>query len=218
MTMTTEPYRTPALNPDQALRADLAIISDWVDPNSRILDLGCGDGTLLAHLQTKGIDGYGLEIDPDNIIRAVDAGVNVLQMNLDAGLAQFEDKSFDYVIMTAALQEVQRPDALIDEMLRIGHEGIVTFPNFGYWRNRVSFATRGLMPRSRALPNHWYDTPNIHLCTVQDFKDLCATRDIEITRRVVVNHEHHSSWGMRRLPNLMGEIALYQLRKHPPPA
>lgn len=213
--MSEAPYRTPARNLNQALRADLDIISDWVAPETRVLDLGCGDGTLLAHLRAQGIGGYGLEIDPENLIRAVEAGVNALQIDLDAGLSQFEDKSFDYVIMTAALQEVQRPDRLIEEMLRIGHEGIVTFPNFGYWRNRVSFATRGLMPQSRALPNHWYDTPNIHLCTVRDFEDLCARRSIELTRRVVANHKHRSTWGMRQFPNLLGEIALYQFRRGP---
>lgn len=210
--MRLEPYRKPARRSNQALRADLDIISDWVAPESRVLDLGCGDGTLLAHLKAQDIGGYGLDIHPENVIRAIESGVNVLQLDLDAGLTQFEDKSFDYVIMTAALQEVQRPDLLVDEMLRIGHEGIVTFPNFGYWKHRISFAARGIMPRSRALPNRWYDTPNIHHCTVRDFEELCEKKGIEITRRVVANHAHRSTESMRLAPNLMGEIALYQLR------
>lgn len=209
-----EPYRAPARDPDKALRADLEIISNWIAPGTRVLDLGCGDGTLMAHLETHhGVDGYGLEIDPENVIRSVEAGVNVLQIDLDAGLSQFEDNSFDFVIMTAALQEVRRPDQLVEEMLRIGRESIVTFPNFGHWKQRTTLAFRGLMPRSRALPNQWFDTPNIHLCTVRDFEDLCAERGIDIIRRVVVNHAHRSTWGMRRLPNLLGEIALYQLRR-----
>lgn len=208
-----EPYRTPARDPDRALRADLDIISDWIAPGTRVLDLGCGDGTLLAHLEAQNVGGYGLEIDPDNVIRSIEAGVNVLQIDLDAGLSQFEDKSFDFVVMTAALQEVRRPDELVEEMLRIGNESIVTFPNFGHWRHRTSFAVRGLMPRSRSLPNHWYDTPNIHLCTVRDFEDLCAERGIDIIRRAVVNHAHRSTRGMRLFPNLLGEIALYQLRR-----
>ncbi|MDN5939260.1 MAG: methionine biosynthesis protein MetW, partial [Salinisphaera sp.] len=194
------------------MRADLDIISGWITRDARVLDLGCGDGTLLTHLQDRlGVRGYGLEIDPDNVIRAVAAGVNVLQLDLDAGLGQFEDASFDFVIMTAALQEVQQPDRLLDEMLRIGREGIVTFPNFGHWKSRLSLGLRGLMPVSEALPNAWYDTPNIHLCTVHDFEALCKKRGMEIVRRVVVNHAHRGSWGMRLLPNLLGEIALYQL-------
>lgn len=196
------------------LRADLKIISDWIPAGARVLDLGCGDGTLLAHLQTeRDVHGYGLEIDPDNVVACIAAGVSVLQLDLDAGLTQFEDNSFDFVLMTGALQEVQRPDRLIEEMLRIGRETVVTFPNFGHWKPRLSLAVLGTMPVSRALPNQWYDTPNIHLCTVHDFENLCRNKRIDITRRHVVNRAHRSNWGMRMLPNLLGEIALYQLRR-----
>lgn len=195
------------------LRADLALISDWVTPGARVLDLGCGNGALLAHLQrTKQVTGYGLEINPDDLIACVAAGVNVLQLDLDAGLDQFEDNSFDFVILSSALQEVQHPDRLIDEMLRIGRDSIVTFPNFGHWRPRLSLGLYGLMPVSRALPNRWYDTPNIHLCTVRDFEQLCDDKRVRIVRRHVVNHAHHSNIGMRTFPNLLGEIALYQLQ------
>lgn len=196
------------------LRADLKIISDWITSGARVLDLGCGDGTLLAHLQAeRNVHGYGLEIDPDNVVSCIAAGVNVLQLDLDAGLTQFADSSFDFVLMTGALQEVQRPDQLIEEMLRIGRQSVVTFPNFGHWKPRFSLALQGLMPVSKALPNRWYDTPNIHLCTVHDFEALCHNKHIEITRRHVVNNAHRSNWGMRALPNLLGEIALYQLRR-----
>src|SRR5699024_4832371 len=138
-------------------------------------------------------------------------GVDVLQLNLDEGLAQFEDGSFDFVVMSSALQQVRRPDQLIDEMLRIGRESIVTFPNFGHWRPRVSLGLKGLMPMSKALPSGWYDTPNIHLCTVQDFEILCRQKQVRIKRRHLVNHAHCDSLGARLLPNLLGEIALYQL-------
>ncbi|WP_349255436.1 methionine biosynthesis protein MetW [Spectribacter acetivorans] len=204
----------PAVSETGELRADLDIISRWIEPGARVLDLGCGDGTLLARLMaTQGVTGYGLEINPDNVIASVAAGVNVLQLDLDDGLSQFEDDSFDVVLMTAALQEVRRPDLLLAEMLRIGRESVVTFPNFGHWKPRLSIALRGVMPISRAMPDEWYDTPNIHLCTVRDFERLCRMLGINITRRHMVNHAHRSTWGMRLLPNLLGEIALYRLRR-----
>ena len=204
---------TPTRN---GLRADLALISEWIRPGTRVLDLGCGNGALMAHLQaTKQVRGYGLEIDPDNVIGSVAAGVNVIQSDLDDGLAQFEDKSFDYVVMSSAIQEVAAPDALIDDMLRIGHDCIVTFPNFAHWRLRLKLALWGTMPASRALPNRWYNTPNIHLCTVHDFEALCREKNAEIVRRHFVNHAHRAQAAMRLLPNVLCEIALYQLRDKP---
>lgn len=196
------------------LRPDYAIISEWIKPGTNVLDLGCGDGTLLHYLQTsRGVRGYGLEIDPEELVGCVEKGVNVIQADLDAGLSQFESDSFDYVIMSDALQVVQRPDLLVDEILRIGRECIVTFPNFGHWRSRIAIALQGRMPISPALPDEWYDTPNIHLCTVRDFEDLCREKDITIIRRSVVDNVHRHTLGMRLLPNLLGEIALYQLRR-----
>lgn len=206
---------TPGTPVHNGLRADLALISEWIAPGSRVLDLGCGNGALLAHLQrTKQVTGYGLEIDPDNVIHSIAAGVNALQLDLDAGLDQFEDNSFDYVVMSSALQEVQSPHLMIDEMLRIGHDSIVTFPNFGHWRPRVSLGLHGLMPVSRVLPNRWFDTPNIHLCTVRDFERLCAEKQVQVVQRHVVNHAHLATRATRLMPNLLGEIALYQLRRH----
>jgi len=211
--MTTAAARQPGVT-GNGLRADLEIIRRWITPGSRVLDLGCGDGALLDRLvREHEVSGYGLEIDADNVVRCIERGINVLQIDLDEGLSQFEDNSFDFVVMTAALQEVRRPDLLLDEMLRIGQENIVTFPNFGHWKPRLSLALRGVMPVSRSLPNTWYDSPNIHLCTVHDFENLCTTKGIDITRRYVVNFKHRSHWAMRLLPNLLGEIALYQLRR-----
>lgn len=198
-------------SPD-GLRADLSLIADWIRPNARVLDLGCGDGALLAHLaETKNVAGYGLEIDAENVIACVERGVNVLQLDLDAGLAEFSAASFDWVVMSSALQEVRRPDQLIDEMLRIGRASIVTFPNFGHWRARLSLGVSGLMPMSKSLPNRWYDSPNIHLCTVRDFERLCAEKQVTLARRHVVNHAHRSNAAIRTWPNLFGEIALYEL-------
>lgn len=197
------------------LRPDLAIISKWIEPGSRVLDLGCGDGTLLDHLKReRDVDGYGLEIAPDNIVTCIQRGVSVIQSDLDAGLTDyFDDNSFDYVVMTQTIQAVHYPSRLLSEMLRVGREGIVTFPNFGHWSSRLQLALGGRMPLSRALPNEWYDTPNIHLCTLKDFESLCHRLDINILQRNVVDTAHRSNIGMKLLPNLLGEIALYRFRR-----
>jgi len=196
------------------LRPDLALISDWIRPGSRILDLGCGDGTLLAHLaRTRQVHGYGLEIDPDNIARCLEAGVNVIEADVDEGLDDFRDGSFDYVVMTQALQATQRPDHVVSEILRVGRTGIVTFPNFGHWKVRLALA-RGRMPTTPALPEEWYSTGNIHLCTVADFEDLCGARGWRIRRRSLMNHRRMGSGGaLGLLPNLLAEVALYVLEK-----
>lgn len=196
------------------LRADLQIISDWIKPNTSVLDLGCGKGDLLHYLQTNNeVTGYGLEINPDNIITCIRSGVNVIQSDLDGGLADFKTHSFDYVVMTQTLQAVRHPEQLLQEMLRIGKEGIVTFPNFGYWKGRFHLFFKGSMPITKTLPNYWYNTPNIHLCTLRDFENLCKERGITILQRRVVNHAHRQGFGSKILPNLLGEIAIYRFCK-----
>lgn len=195
------------------LRKDLALISAWIKPGSRVLDLGCGDGALLAHLQEqRQVTGYGLEIGMDNVIECIKKGISVIQMDLGVGLNDFSDYSFDYVIMAHTLQAVQFPDLLLDEMLRIGREGIVTFPNFGHWQCRWQLGVRGRMPISTALPGNWYDTENIHLCTLKDFDQLCAGKEIQITDRMVVDRKYRTSLGTKVLPNLTGEFALYRVQ------
>jgi len=194
------------------VRADLEIISEWIRIGSRVLDLGCGDGTLLAYLRDqRAVSGYGLEINEVKIIKCIQAGVNVIHMDLEAGLSDFEDRSFDYVIMTQTLQAVQHTEKLLDEMLRVGREGIVTFPNFGYWRCRFQLAVGGYMPVVKILPHEWYNTPNIHLFTIRDFETLCRRKGIAILQRMVVDYAHRSSLGLRLFPNLLGELALYRL-------
>ncbi len=196
------------------MRSDLRIISDWIGPSSRVLDLGCGDGSLLRHLQdSRQVTGYGLEIDPDNIVACIRNRVNVIQTDLDRGLSDFDADSFDYVVMTQTLQAVHYPDRLLDEMLRVGREGIVTFPNFAYWRVRMHLAWKGRMPVSGALPHTWYNTPNIHLCTITDFEALCHSKGIRILQRMVLDHTHRRRWPSHLLPNLMGEIAMYRFRR-----
>lgn len=197
-----------------SMRPDLQIIASWIRSGSRVLDLGCGDGTLLRHLaDDRGVTGYGLEIDPDNIAACLRNRVNVLQTDLDQGLSGFDEDSFDYVVMSQTLQAVLYPDRLLDEMLRIGREGIVTFPNFGHWRLRAHLALKGRMPMSGALPHSWYNTPNIHLCTIKDFEALCRSKGIRILQRMVLDHTHLRRWPSHLLPNLMGEIAMYRFRR-----
>lgn len=196
------------------MRVDLELISNWIAPGTRVLDLACGDGTLLAHLgRSKQVTGYGIEIDPEHIVECIDRGVNVIQTDLDAGLSDFDADSFDYVVMTQSLQALHFPDRLLDEMLRVGREGIVSFPNMGHWKCRLQLALRGRMPVTRSLDNHWYDTPNIHLCTLADFETLCADKHIRVLQRAAVDYSHRSSYIIERLPNLLAEIALYRFQK-----
>ncbi|SFR53616.1 methionine biosynthesis protein MetW [Thiomicrospira sp. ALE5] len=195
---------------------EFSLITDWITPESHVLDLGCGDGTLLNHLkQTRNIRGYGMEIDPHKNVLALQNGVNVIQSNLDSEdlIHYFDPSSFDFVIMTQALQVVRRPDLLLKHMLTIGKQIIITFPNFGHWKMRAQLLLKGRMPETDTLPYRWYDTPNIHLCTFNDFEDLCEENNIEIVAKAVVNNQHKSNLGTRMLPNLLGEVALYKIQR-----
>jgi len=195
------------------LRVDLQIISDWIPDGARVLDLGCDNGTLMKHLQERGVTGYGLEIDNSKFADCIEAGVNVIQADLDQGLPQFADQSFDFVILSQTLQAINRPDFLLEEIARVGKQAIIAFPNFGHWQCRLQLTLGGYMPKSRTLPNEWFNTPNIHLCTVKDFDKLCADKAIQVLSRSIVNHEHKDTLGTRLLPNLFGQIALYQIKK-----
>ncbi|MBZ2188800.1 methionine biosynthesis protein MetW [Alcanivorax sp. JB21] len=194
------------------MRTDLSLIREWIPQGARVLDLGCGEGQLLQNLRdTRNVQGYGLEIDQDNIAGCIRRGVNVIEQDIDEGLGNIADKRFDYVLMTQALQAVQRPDLVLAEMLRVGREAIVTFPNFGHWRVRGYLFFKGRMPVSRRLPYQWYDTPNIHLCTVNDFDAHCRQRGYRILDRLVLNNDHASGIGTRLWPNVFGEIAIYRV-------
>jgi methionine biosynthesis protein MetW len=196
-----------------SLRPDLQIIFDWIPAGARILDLGSGDGTLLAALQQHDVTGYGLEIDNSQIAHCIESGINVIQADLDQGLPQFADQSFDYVILSQTLQAVKRPDFLLDEIIRVGKQAIIGFPNFGHWQCRLQLVFGGHMPISRTLPNRWYDSANIHLCTIKDFENLCTNKQVHIQQRCIVDHAHQDSLGIKIAPNLFGEIALYQIKK-----
>ncbi len=188
------------------LRPDFAIIASWIQPGSKVLDLGCGDGTLLGYLQdTLGVHGYGVEIDDANILACLNNGVNVIQSDLESGLSGFESNSFDYVILSQTLQAMRHTEDIIKEILRVGKEGIVTFPNFGHWKNRLQVLF-GHMPVSQTLPYEWFDTPNIHLCTLNDFEQLCHRHGIHIIERRVMNGSQHITIA----PNLLGMLAFYR--------
>jgi methionine biosynthesis protein MetW len=199
---------------DDNSRPDLAIIADWIAPGSRVLDLGCGDGTLLSQLsRTRGVSGYGLERDDAYIPVCIARGLNVIQCDLNRGLSDFDNDSFDYVVLSLTLPGVRDPAPLLGEILRVGRQGVVTFPNLGHWRARLRLAFGGRMPGIPGLTDAWHVAPNRHLCTQKDFEDLCRDRNIRILERRAVDRRHQTSAGLRLLPNLLGEIALYRFTK-----
>ena len=190
------------------IRHDFALIAKWIAPNSKVLDLGCGDGDLLGYLRdTKQVKGYGVEKDDASWLTCMKNGIDVIQMDLEAGLSGFEAQSFDVVVLSQTLQAVQNTEGIVREMLRVGREAIVTFPNFGYWRHRYQLIA-GQMPVSKNLPYEWYDTPNVHLCTIKDFDEFCEKHNIAIEERLVLTDGEEISV----LPNLLGSLAMYRLR------
>jgi methionine biosynthesis protein MetW len=191
------------------MRADFSTIAGWIAPKARVLDLGCGDGSLFAYLrESRGVAGYGIEIDDAGVLASIGNGVSVIQSDLESGLAGFDDQSFDSVILSQTLQAMRHTEQIVLEMLRVGREAIVTFPNFGYWAHRWQ-VVRGRMPVSSDLPYQWYDTPNIHLCTVADFDAFCRERSFRVLERVVL----HETRRVRTLPNLFGSLAIYRFQR-----
>jgi len=189
-------------------RQDFAIIANWVNFGSKVLDLGCGNGELLQFLRgSLEVKGYGVEKNDANLLVCLQNGINVIQMDLEDGLSGFEDQSFNTVILSQTLQAMHNTEDIVLEMLRVGQEIIVTFPNFGYWRNRMQI-TAGHMPVSKSLPYQWYDTPNVHLCTINDFDEFCKNHNIDILERRVITDGKEVSF----LPNLLGSLAMYRLK------
>ncbi len=191
------------------VRFDYETIGRWIAPGSKVLDLGCGDGSLLRYLsESRSVRGYGVEIDDANILACIRNSVNVIQSDLESGLSGFESKSFDYVILSQTLQAMKNTESIIGEMIRVGREGIVTFPNFGYWQNRLQIL-KGRMPVSVNLPYEWYDSPNIRLCTTKDFENFCSMHGVNILDRVVMQNGAIVSF----LPNLFGTLAVFRFTR-----
>jgi methionine biosynthesis protein MetW len=189
-----------------SLRADLRLIADWIEPGSQVLDLGCGDGALLAHLRdTRQCRGYGVEIADGHVLECVKRGVNVVQANLDAGLRLFPDDKFDTVVLSQTLQAVHRVEAVLQEMARVARRGIVSFPNFGHWKHALALLA-GRMPVTKQIPYQWYDTPNIHLCTPKDFEILAAKLGLTITGRALLADGEP----VGVLPALRATVAVYR--------
>ena len=190
------------------LRDDLQLIYDWIPAQSRVLDLGCGDGELLSALVTeKQCSGYGVEIDTQGVLAAMARGVNVIQADLEQGLLDFDDNSFDILILSQTIQSMQNTETILRDLTRVAKQAIVSFPNFGYWKNRIQIGLMGHMPVSERMPYQWYNTPNIHLCTLQDFELLCARNHIRILERAVMTGQKR----VNTLPNLLSSLAFYRV-------
>lgn len=190
-------------------RPDLAFIAHWVAPASHVLDLGCGDGVMLDHLRSdKGCNGYGIEIDDDKIPVCIARGVSVIQQDLEAGLAMFDDNAFDMVLCLSALQMMKDVEGVLREIARVGREAIVSFPNFAHWPHRLSLI-RGRMPVSKSLPYEWYDTPNMRFATIGDFAELANKVGLEVLEFIAL----HEGKPIALLPNWRGSLAVFRLRK-----
>jgi methionine biosynthesis protein MetW len=193
---------------EQRERFDFAVIAGWIPPGERVLDLGCGDGRLLRYLsETRDVSGYGVEIDGESVLGCIRNGVDVIQMDIECGLSGFEDRSFDHVIISQALQTMHATEGILNEMLRVADEAVVSFPNFAYRSNRTAIAA-GRMPVSEDLPYDWFDTPNVRFFTIADFEDLCTRLGIQIRERLAFDEAGRE---VSEDPNLNGSLAFYRL-------
>ena len=190
------------------------VIINWVNKDTSILDLGCGDGSILEILSLeKSVKGLGVEIDPKNIQSCIDKGINVIEQNIDEGITNFKSKSYDYVLLSETIQVLENPEQALLEITRIGKSSIVTFPNFAHWKSRLGLFFLGRMPNTNALPQEWYNTKNIHLCTIKDFESLCEKLEISIDKKTVINSNKESFLFKNIFPNFFGELITYQVSR-----
>jgi methionine biosynthesis protein MetW len=202
--------------PTAGQRLDHLLMVDMVEPGSRVLDVGCGDGTLLALLtERRGVDGRGIELSREGVNQCVARGMSVIQGDADTDLVAYPDDAFDYVILSQTIQATRRPRAVLEHLLRIGRRAIVSFPNFGHWRVRVELALKGRMPMTENLPDSWYDTPNIHFCTIRDFVALCEEVNAKMERAMALDSggqpvRFNMPWWVW---NLFGEQAVFLLKR-----
>jgi len=191
------------------MRSDFAAIAKWIKPGSQVLDVGCGDGTLLNYLkESKSAHVYGVELADDKVLACAQKGLNIVQQNLEGGLALFEDNSFDTVILSQTLQTIHQTARILSEIARVGKECVVSFPNFGHWSHRLAVLT-GRMPVSKSLPYQWYNTPNVRVLTIADFEALAPEVGLELLDRVVL----HEGQEISLMPNLRGSLAIYRARR-----
>jgi methionine biosynthesis protein MetW len=191
-------------------RSDYAIISELVQPNTKVLDLGCGDGELLQWLaENKAVEARGIEINSSKVQRAIARGVSVYQGDIDEGLNDYPDGTFDYIILSQTLQETRNPLKVLREMLRVGRHVIVAFPNFGHWSVRLAHLISGRAPKTKLFPHDWYDSPNIHFLTVRDFEDLASNEGWIVERKIFLAGRRTG----KLLPNLMAEVAVFLVKK-----
>ena len=190
-------------------RADFNAIASWIEPHSQVLDLGCGDGSFLQFLKSqKPVHAYGVEIDELRVLSCAQKGLNVIQQNLEGGLALFEDNSFDTVVLSQTVQTIHQTEKILREIVRVGKESIVSFPNFGHWSHRLAVAL-GRMPVSKSLPYKWYNTPNVRVLTITDFEQLASSLGLSVVDRYVL----HEGREVTLMPNFFGSLALFRIRR-----
>ena len=198
------------------MKKEFQIISELIENNTKVLDVGCGDGILMKHLKdTKKIDVRGLEISKNNVQICISKGLSVIEGNAERDLQQFPDLSFDYVILSQTLQAFYNPEKVIDDLLRVANKAIVTIPNFGYWKVRLHLLLKGTMPITKNLPDEWYNTPNLHMCTIKDFYNFCSKKNIELYKSIALSGEKTSQINKINLniKNLYSELGIFLIQK-----
>ena len=198
------------------MKKEFQIISELIENNKRVLDVGCGDGTLMKHLKdNKNIDSRGLEISKNNVQLCISKSLSVIEGNAERDLQQFPDLSFDYAILSQTLQAFYNPEKVIDDLLRVANKAIVTIPNFGYWKVRLHLLLKGTMPITKNLPDEWYNTPNLHMCTIKDFYNFCSKKNIELYKSIALNGEKTSQINKINLniKNLYSELGIFLIQK-----